>query len=319
MKKLMIFVLAFFLLGVAFAGTPNFFGITYYEEVIDIGVQDYNENAMSVTITVYCDYESYFSRNYLLSDAESIPFFLEHQMDSETKVRYEFFDANNNLIEEKEIDLNLMIHPKLPAPYLCVGNGCKEEDIQAYDFWKNELIFLDCAQDDDGFTYDIKIEAEGIGDGDENTVLLSEQNIELPYLIKSNIILGYQDYVLTLEMKENVSGKVFLKKIHFTLQDYEKEEYDSIVRESLYPQEEIDEDIDNEWQEKAVENTISNSREKESKGSQATQKDDIDTGQYLFFVFLLLLLFIIVVSFLTPKTNKRREDRRKRERVGENK
>ncbi len=318
MKKLMIFALAFFLIGVVFAGTQNFFGVTYYEEVIDIGVQGYTENAVSVAVTVYCDYECYFSRNYLLSDAESIPFFLEHQMDSETKVKYEFFDSNSNLIDKKEVDLNLMIYPGLPAPYLCVGNGCKEEDTQVYYFWKNELIFLDCAQDTNGFTYDIKIEAEGTGGGDESTVLLSERNIELPYLIKSNMILGYQDYVLTLEMKETASGKVFLKKIDFTLLDYEKEEYDSLVRESLYPQEVIDENVGNEGQEKAVETTISNNTEKESKGSQATQKDDIDTGHYLLFVFLLLLLFIAMVSFLMPKANNKREDRRKREKAGKN-
>jgi len=291
MKNAIIYFFIILNLTCVFAFTPNFSEINYYGEVIDLGLKDFNfsENT-TIKITILNDYETYFVNSYSFSEIDNVPVILDTQVSSDAKVVYEIY-IDSNKIEEKEFNLNLSSIEALPNFFFCLSPSCEQEEVsKSYDFWAEDTLYLSANEDLEKYSVAISIDSE-------NNTLLFDNNIILPYEIPKNLIVGYANYILNIELTDKETNRLFNQKLEFSLNELTREEHKEIMFEILDIDVNKEKDVNYDIQEKIVtsdQTVVSNTSSKNKSIS--------------LFVWLLVgIIIFIVIIMLAPKSKRRRK------------
>jgi hypothetical protein len=295
MKNICIYFFIILNLTCVFAFTPNFSEINYYGEVIDIGLRDLNFSKEAIIkITILNDYEVYFVNSYSFSEIDNVPVILDTQVSSDAKVVYEIY-IDSNKIEEKEFNLNLSSIEALPNFFFCLSLSCEQEEIsKSYDFWAEDTLYLSANEDLEKYSVAISIDSE-------NNTLLFDNNITLPYEIPKNLIVGYANYTLNIELTDKETNRLFNQKLEFSLNELTREEHKEIMFEIL----DIDVNEDKDTEEIVDINYLVNSS---SSKQTLTQRTESKSRFNSLFVWLLVgIIIFIVIIMLAPKSKRRRK------------
>jgi hypothetical protein len=217
----------------AFNTNTDFNKEQYYGENINLGISNISSlEVTKITISIFSNYENYYSNTFEISEVGDIPIVFDDQVYSYSKINYKLLDINDNVVEEKEFDINLIDNQEISDFYLCNQTNCTTAEIpRNYDFWVDEEIYVISDKiNNNKFLYNITIETDS---EQENQTQLSDENIQFPYLLPSNSIVGYDHYKITLEIIEKQTNKIFLKKINFNLSEMTEKENREIVTKNM--------------------------------------------------------------------------------------
>lgn len=236
LQKLIFLISFFLLLSNIYAYNLDNNQTYYYGSIIDIGISDLNSvsnidvtQINYVNISVSSDYETYIDYDYNLEEISEIPIQFDKDIASKLKIKYVFFDNADNIIKEEEININLVENLDIGNFYLCSDKDCQKDLLpKNYDFWIDDTIFVSADKIDyEKYNYNIFIQ---IDQENNNTVLLSEENIVFPYEIFNDVIVGHNYYKIIIEMisKDN---EIYLQEIYFRLSNLKEIENRQLISE----------------------------------------------------------------------------------------
>lgn len=295
-KKYMLFIplLILFINNVS-AFVPQFPDSIYYEEIVNIGILDYNNLAKTASIKVYDDYEIYFDNLFLIDDLEELLMSFDSQVSSDSKIEYIFYDNENNILESQDFNLNLKNYENLPDFYLCGFLNCNKEDqIDYYYFWQDEEIYLNSINEFSNFKYDVAIET----DEDISSIIYFEENITIPYILKNNLIDSNKTYYKIIIDYYNTNENKFKKEIKFALNSNTKKEYEEYLEDILI----IAEADAGEYYPDIIEkNTeyIENSDKENSTDILYTENNIFDINKTLIIIVSSIIIFSILFFVVT--------------------
>jgi hypothetical protein len=123
MKKAIFFLILSLIISpciYGFTTNTDFNKNIYYGETLDLGIYDINYlDVEKITISIFSIYENYFSNTYDILEVEDIPIVFDDQVYFNSKINYKLLDINDNIIEEKEFDINLVTNLEIKDFYLC--------------------------------------------------------------------------------------------------------------------------------------------------------------------------------------------------------
>ncbi len=307
----LIFLISFFLLlSNIYAYNLENGKTYYYGSILDIGISDLNSvsnidvtQINYVNISVSSDYETYISYDYNLEEISEIPIQFDKDIASKLRISYIFFDNVDNIIKEEEININLVENLDTSNFYLCSDKDCQKDLLpKNYDFWIDDAIFVSADKIDyEKYNYNIFIQ---IDQENNNTLLLSEENIVFPYEIFNDVIVGHNYYKIIIEMisKDN---EIYLQEIYFRLSNLKEIENRQLVSEITTN----NETTTNILQEN---NNLETASQKEIDTQKAEEielnKQDTKLDNKWFFV-VGFVVFILVIWFLS-NLNKPNQNRR---------
>lgn len=295
MKKL--FVLFFFVLNLSmvFSLTPNFFGnVSYYDQVVDIGVLDNNLSGDLVKITISDQYETYFEEIFSITNIKKIDVVFDSSVSAYLVANYEVLDSNYSILETYSFPLFLE-YIDLGKIYLCEVKECNNSSSKRY-FDSNSEIYLNIDNNlDVNYSLDLFFKEE-----DSYKLLFSEKIYKFPYFLAINdsgsykLVLSYylKDRVLTKEQFFEISS---LKPI---APDYFSESniiYSDFVDSNLTEDSIIVDD------QNTYIDTLSNSDNIQNNSFLKNPKNVLGS------IFVFIILFLIVIILFTSKHKKPRQ------------
>lgn len=308
MKKAIFFLILSLIISpciYGFTTNTDFNKNIYYGETLDLGIYDINYlDVEKITISIFSIYENYFSNTYDILEVEDIPIVFDDQVYFNSKINYKLLDINDNIIEEKEFDINLVTNLvtnlEIKDFYLCNKTSCTDaEKPRNYDFWIDEDIYLNSEIiDNNKFQYNITIETDL---EQENQTLLYDENVKLPYLIPSNSIAGNEYYKITLEIIVKETNKRFFKNVYFALSELTEAEHREIMNEILYPEEEP-------LAQQKIITPADNSRENISE--EHTQYSETGAENKNKYILITVIATVVVVFIFLLFSNKKSPNRR---------
>jgi hypothetical protein len=308
MKKAIFFLILSLIISpciYGFTTNTDFNKNIYYGETLDLGIYDINYlDVEKITISIFSIYENYFSNTYDISEVEDIPIVFDDQVYFNSKINYKLLDINDNIIEEKEFDINLVTNLvtnlEIKDFYLCNKTSCTDaEKPRNYNFWINQDVYVISEEiNNEKFLYNITIETDL---EQENQTLLSVENILWPYLIPNNSIVGNEHYKIVIEIIEKETNKRFFKNVYFALSELTEAEHREIMNEIIYPEEEplIEQ-----------ESTTPTDNSEEGVLEEYTQYSETDNTNNNKYILITIIATIVVVFIFFLFSNKKSSNRR---------
>lgn len=295
-KKIFIFLFLLFTFSYTCGFAFNLPNIIYYDEIIDVGVSDFDFNFETLAIKVYNDYETYLEQSYDVSETNHIPLIFDSRISSDSKITYIFFN-NTDVVLEKTFDLNFSEFTLVPAFKLCKETKCNDSE---YFFWKGESIFLTLNEDVDtsNFFFDISILSNN------NEVVFFDRNISFPYEIQEYLVSDYEDYTIVIDY--SYFNHFFQEELNFTSFNYFEKEYFEYLEEVVFDNVLLEAEIfDNEQiEEKDTDNNTVFQEIPEQTKIKNNSKFTSNKSIYLY-VSIIIIFIVILISFFLKKKDRR--------------
>lgn len=277
----------------------------YYDEIIDFGISNIDtQNISYLQLTIFSDHETFLDLDYSIDDAKNIPLTFDKSTPSLLSVKYLFFDEKDQIVDENFFAINLLDQNNTDI-YLSYSKDCNLENTpNNYDFWFDDSFYLCLITNDfDKFTYDVLIESNGKS-------LVSEKNIELPFIIPNNLIRGYENYSINIEVTDKDTKKKILKKISFNLSELTKQEHENLMK-YMTNFEDINNTVINNEKQKESEYKEQEDINIDSEGNNISEsKKKLNFIPILAMFFAIFLILIILISNKKNKTVNRRIKRK---------
>lgn len=316
-NKWFLLVIFVFLISNIYAYNTDYNTEFYYGEIIDIGISSIdNPNIEYVNVLLYTDFETYLDNYYELDEISEIPLYLDDQTSPNLKIKYKFLDTEDNLIEEKEFLINIVENTDIGNFYLCYTGDCKDSVPNNYDFWYDEDVFVFSDKIDyEKYTYNMIIETDKVND---NVMLLTDNNINIPYTIPNTTIAGHERYRLTIEIIDKIREKTYTQNINFALSEITEADNRLIMDRIIEINEQNeatnaninDEDFD-DIEDKQTE--ISEDKEEPIHDDNIQDTENKPKNNvYLIILIVIFVLIIFIMIFSKPNKEKNRRTSRKK-------